>query len=181
MDIGLVSTRYAKALLRFSEENKEESKVYQEMLPLSAAFIKVKALQPALLNPVLSDEQKVQLLSTACTPQSEVSASTLRFIELVVQKKRTELMHFIALTFQSLYCKSKGIVKGKLIVPTLVSERICQRLQQVVESKTQSKIEFEVCVDEKIGGGFILEYDTYRLDASLRTQLDQIHRELKSL
>ena len=47
MDIGLVSTRYAKALLRFSEENKEESKVYQEMLTLSAAFIKVKALQPA--------------------------------------------------------------------------------------------------------------------------------------
>ena len=42
-------------------------------------------------------------------------------------------------------------------------------------------MEFEVCVDEKIEGGFILEYDTYRLDASLRTQLDQIHRELKSL
>ena len=31
MDIGIISTRYAKTLLRFATDNKEEDRVYQEM------------------------------------------------------------------------------------------------------------------------------------------------------
>lgn len=181
MDIGLVSTRYAKALLRFSVDNREEEKVYQEMVALAKAFQKVQALHPALQNPVLTDEQREKLLTAACNQETKVSASTQRFIQLVVEKKRTALMHLIALTYQSLYCKQKGIVKGKLIVPVMVSEAVGSKLQQVVADIAQSEVDFEVCVDEKIEGGFILEYDTYRLDASLRTQLQQIHRALKSV
>ena len=32
MDLGIVSTRYAKALLLFAEQNNEEDRVYEETL-----------------------------------------------------------------------------------------------------------------------------------------------------
>ena len=179
MDIGIVSVRYAKALLRFATENKEEQQVYAEMETLSRTFLKVSALQPALLNPVLTNAQKIDLLAAACVGEGQITRSTRRFIELVTEKKRADLMLFIANAYMTLYRKTKGIIKGCLTVPTEISEKVCQRLQQIIESKTSSQVEFEVRVDEEIKGGFILDYDTYRLDASLRTQLNELRRALQ--
>ena len=59
MNTGIVASRYAKALLRFAEENQEESRVYQEMLQLRRSFQQVNTLTAALLNPIFSNEKKV--------------------------------------------------------------------------------------------------------------------------
>ena len=49
----------------------------------------------------------------------------------------------------------------------------------MVESKTKGTVEFETEVNPDIIGGFVLEYDTYRLDASVQTQLRQVLTQLK--
>ena len=48
-----------------------------------------------------------------------------------------------------------------------------------MESKSQNHVEFEVRIDKDIQGGFILDYDTFRLDASLRTQLKDLYLALQ--
>lgn len=179
MDIGIVSVRYAKALLRFATENSEEQQVYAEMETLSAAYRSVPALQVALLNPTLTDRQKSDLLVAACGTEQQVSASTQRFVALVTEKKRADLMLFIAQSYITLYRKSKQIIKGRLVVPVEIRQPLAERLQRMVETATGSSVEFEVCVDDAIGGGFVLEYDTYRLDASLHTQINRMRRALK--
>jgi F-type H+-transporting ATPase subunit delta len=52
-------------------------------------------------------------------------------------------------------------------------------MKQMVESRTQGTVEFNTEVDPSIIGGFILEYDTYRMDASVKTRLNNILSELK--
>ena len=52
-------------------------------------------------------------------------------------------------------------------------------MQQMVESRTQGVVEFNTEVAPEIIGGFILEYDTYRMDASVRTKLHSMLVELK--
>jgi ATP synthase F1, delta subunit len=178
MDIGIISTRYAKTLLRFATDNKEEDRVYQEMTTLAAAFQKVPELLQTLTNPVLDNAKKSELLICAACGISEVSYSTNRFVDLIVRNHRASMIHFIALTFCSLYLKSKGIIRGILTVPVSVSASTSQKLRHMVETRTKSNVEFTVNVDPKIEGGFILQYDTYRLDASLRTQLLQLRRSL---
>ena len=49
----------------------------------------------------------------------------------------------------------------------------------MVEAKTQGTVEFTTEVDPTIIGGFILEYDTYRMDASVKSKLNNILVELK--
>ena len=65
MDLGIIPMRYAKALLRFATEGHEEDRVYAEMTSLAQSFVKLPALQQAMINPVVTDEQKLQLLLTA--------------------------------------------------------------------------------------------------------------------
>ena len=178
MDIGIVAVRYAKALYAFAEENNEEEKVSKELLTLIDSFLKVEALQPALLNPVLTAQQKENLLLVACGGK-DISTTMKRFVSLVNEKKRASLMLFIAHSYIKLYREKMNLVVGKLILPTAVSEALKEKLQKLIEAKVNCKMDFQVEEDPEIGGGFILEYDTYRLDASLRTQLKQILKELK--
>ena len=54
-----------------------------------------------------------------------------------------------------------------------------KKMRQRVESRTQGTVEFQTEIDPEIIGGFILEYDTYRMDASVQNQLRNILTQLR--
>lgn len=178
MDIGIVSVRYAKALLGYATECKQDDVVYQEMTRVATTYQALPALGTALLNPVLSDEDKLRLLCTAAAEGGNCSATTQRFYRLLLEKKREDMMQFIAGAFISLYREQKHITSGKLTVASPVSPATEERMRKMVEGRIDSKVDFEVIVNPDIVGGFVLEYDTYRMDASLKGQLDDLRRQL---
>ena len=53
MDIGVISTRYARALLRTATDAKLEDKVYQDMMTVAQSYIEVPALRHTIDNPML--------------------------------------------------------------------------------------------------------------------------------
>lgn len=180
MDIGIISMRYAKTLLRFAHTTGEAESVYADMQAVAESFKKVPALQEALLNPVITAVQKRNLLESAASAgNSKASETTKKFFELVTKNHREDLMQFIAHSYTDLYTKSKNIIRGRLVLPAPISEDTRTKLHQMAEKRTDGKtIEFSTIVNPEIEGGFILEYDTYRLDASLRTQMREIRRSL---
>ena len=178
MDLGIISMRYAKALLKFAAEHKEEESVYAEMGNVTAAFAKVEALQHALLNPVLTDAQREQLLATAAGSEKDLTATTRRFIHLVVTKGRADMMQLIARSYGTLYRRERHIIEGSLTVPVSLTPELTERLRSIVEKRTDWRVDFSVKEDKELLGGFVLQYDTYRLDASVKTQLQKMKREL---
>ena len=65
----------------------------------------------------------------------------------------------------------------------MVMERTKALLREIKEAVKESKeknVELQKEVDPSILGGFILEYDTYRMDASVKQRLNHILAELKS-
>lgn len=73
----------------------------------------------------------------------------------------------------------KHVTQGKLITAVAVSPETEQKMKRMVESKTHGSVEFNTEVDPNIIGGFILEYDTYRMDASVKTKLHQVLATLR--
>ena len=178
MDLGIISMRYAKALLKFAAEHKEEERVYAEMGNVTAACAKVEALQHALLNPVLTDAQREQLLATAAGSEKDLTATTRRFIHLVVTKGRADMMQLIARSYGTLYRRERHIIEGSLTVPVSLTPELTERLRSIVEKRTDCRVDFSVKEDTQLRGGRVLQYDTYRLDASVKTQLQKMKREL---
>lgn len=85
----------------------------------------------------------------------------------------------MANSYITLYRKQKNIIRGKLTTAAAVSPVTERRLQQMVEDKTNGTVEFETEVNPDIIGGFVLEYDTFRMDASVKTKLKSILSQLK--
>jgi len=177
MDIGVISVRYARALLKSAVQAKCDDQVYRDMTTLAKAFVDVPKLRSAINNPTVSKDMKKQLLTTACG--SEATSLTKRFIELVLKEGRESVMVFIATSYITLYRKQKNIIHGKLITATTVSPATEQKMKEIVQSKTKGTVEFLTEVNPDIIGGFILEYDTYRMDASVQSQLRNILKQLK--
>ena len=184
MDIGVVSVRYARALLKSAGEAKLEAKVYAEMQTLAESYLRVPELRQTIDNPMLSRDKKEELLLTACGEQQgkapmTVTDLTQRFIHLVLQEGRESALQFMAHSYITLYRQQKNIIRGRLITAAAVSPATEQKMKQMVESKTQGTVEFQTEVNPDIIGGFILEYGTYRMDASVRSKLNSILTELK--
>ena len=141
MDIGVISVRYARALLKTSMEFNNSEDVYKEMQRLAQSYIEVPDLRHTIDNPMLAKETKRQLLSTASGGACEL---TLRFFDIVLR------------------------------------EDMKSKMQRMVENMTNGTVEFETEVDADIMGGFVLEYDTYRMDASVKNRLREILQQLKN-
>ena len=177
MDIGVISVRYARALLKSATEQKLDEAVYQEMQLLAKSYIEVPLLRQTIDNPMLSKDKKEALLLTAVGGQP--TDLTRAFIALVLKEDREPVMQFIANSYVTLYRQQKNVIRGRLITAARVSAQTEQRMRQMVESKTNGTVEFETEVNPDIIGGFILEYDTYRMDASVKSKLNNILQTLK--
>ena len=177
MEIGVISVRYARALLKSATDAKIEEAVYTEMQQLARSYVEVPQLRFTIDNPMLSKEKKETLLLTAVGKKP--SALTKTFIQLVLREDRESVMQFIANSYVTLYRQQKNIIRGRLITAAQVTPATEQKMRQMVESKTNGTVEFETEVNPDIIGGFILEYDTYRMDASVKTKLNSILNTLK--
>lgn len=176
MDIGTVSVRYAKALLKYAIELKEEDTVYKEMCLLSKVYLTTPQLRHTIDNPALSNADKQKILETAVG--GNPSKAVVRFFELVADRRRTSMMQFIANSYETLYLSYKNITKGNLVVSSEVSKDFVDKMQKVVENNTNSKVELNVETNPSLGGGFVLEYGTYRIDASISSQIKNIRKSL---
>ena len=177
MDIGVISVRYARALLKSATDAKIEQQVYAEMQQIAKSYIEVPQLRSTIDNPMLSKDKKQALLLTAAG--REPSDLMKAFISLVLKEDRESVMQFIANSYVTLYRQQKNVIRGRLITAAAVSPETEQKMRQMVESKTNGTVEFESQVNPDIIGGFILEYDTYRMDASVKTKLNSILNTLR--
>ena len=178
MDIGVISGRYARALLKSATDQKLEDAVYQEMQLLAKSYIDVPALRQTIDNPMLDKEKKQMLLYTAIGGEQAAELSKA-FVALVLKEGRENMIQFMANSYVTLYRQQKNIILGKLTTATRVSAATEQKMRQMVEAKTQGTVEFETQVNPDIIGGFVLEYDTFRMDASVKSRLNAILQTLK--
>lgn len=177
MDIGVISVRYARALLDSAVAMKLDEDVYQEMQILCKSFLEVPDFRYTIDNPMLAKDKKLQLIITACG--GKVTELTQRFFQIVLREDRESVLQFMAHSYISLYRRMKYVTQGKLITAVAVSPETEQKMKRMVEGKTHGSVEFNTEVDPNIIGGFILEYDTYRMDASVKTKLHQVLATLR--
>jgi F-type H+-transporting ATPase subunit delta len=147
------------------------------MMTLAKSYTEVPALRQTIDNPMLEKSKKQTLLETAAG--GSPSKLTQSFIALVLKEDRENMVQFMAYSYVTLYRKQKNVIRGKLTSAARVSAETELKMRQMVESKTQGTVEFETEVNPDIIGGFILEYDTYRMDASVKSKLNNILNTLK--
>lgn len=178
MDVGVLSVRYAKALLEFAKEKGIEDTLYTVCKQVVVSFRKEQKLRTALDNPILTIEDKLKLIKAAADPKGEPCDEYVRFARLVLNHHREGYLEFISLMYLDLYRKYKHIGVAKLITALPVDASLEEKIRNVSQRKLHTTgMELETVVDPDIEGGFIFDVNDYRLDASVATQLKRIKQQ----
>ena len=149
MNTGIISSRYATALLRYTEETGGGERVCAQVRRL----LERPQQDPGPLEPELE-----------------------RLIRLVVKNGRLEDVKFILRSFVAMYYRSRGVQVARLttVVPAGELER---KIHAMLEKQLGCEVLLETSVDPDLVGGFTLEVGDYLLDASVRRQIETIRRQ----
>lgn len=150
MNQGTVSARYAKAFLDLVEESGRGEQV----------FAQVRAL----------------LADASAMPQP-LEDDIRRLVLLLRRNKRLDNLKFILHDFVRLYCEKERILIVEL-TSSVPSPGLAGRVEQMLAEKTGCTVLLESKVDPELLGGFVIELENEMLDASVRTQIDRIRRQL---
>ena len=172
MDTGIIPMRYAKALLAFAHEQKAGTAVYSDMQQLSQSYSQEPQIKTALENPMMMTDDKLKLITVAAG--GNVCEQFTRFIQLVLHQRREDFLQSISLLYIDLYRKANHIQTVALVTATPVSDAALEQIRKLIAKNDNETLEFKTSVKKDILGGFILSIGTYRMDASVATQLKRV-------
>ena len=175
MNVGLISVRYATALIDFAKQTKSIDKVYGEAKMLTLMFSRMGELKVILDNPVLPIAEKRQLILNAAG--GKTSKTFEEFTDLLLKNNREGQIQNIMLKFIDLYRKNANIRYGKLTTATEIDNKTESRLVSLITSESGGTLELEKIIDPNILGGFMLEVEGERWDASVFGQLSRVRNE----
>lgn len=176
MDFGTISSRYAQALFSLAKEKGEEDLVYADMEILRQSLHNTKELLPVISNPMVEKKTKEKLLIDAAG--IEVCDLYRRFVQLLLNHGRENCLPIIIYHFSDMYRKAKRITKVIFYSASPVEESTEKHLIERLLQLTGRTIEYTNEVKPELIGGFRLQMENYRLDASYATQLKEIRERL---
>ena len=176
MNTGPIASRYAKSLMKFVMETGAGEKVYSQACVLVQRMQGLEQLSSAIQkHPELSIDRKIQLLEAALG--EPLAEELIRFVKLVYTNGRIQYFLRMMSSFAEQYRSYCGIKAGRLVT-ALPVPGLREELQNVMQERTGFKVVLDESVDESLIGGFVLQVDDLRMDASVDGQLRRLRRSL---
>jgi len=167
--------RYAKALFELSSDQLDT--VQKDMQLVQKTFKESPELAKIVKDPTIVASKKLNIATAVFG--NKVSKNTQKLISLLGQKDRLSLLQDIAKAFDELYKKSKGIKDATVVTAVPLNDKIKESiLQKIKEVTGSSHIKLNNTIDPAIIGGFILNMDDLRYDASISGKLAKIKSKL---
>ena len=176
MNSGPITYRYAKALLKFVQENGSGDKVYSQAVALVRIMDEVPKLARCLADAAdVTMEKKISLLQTALGGQADQAIVT--FMKMVSTNRRMEYFLRMLWAFVEQYRQANNIKVGSLVTATQM-EGLKECIENRLNDSTGAQVHLEENINPDIIGGFVFELDGLRLDASVQSSLARIRSQL---
>jgi len=174
----ILASRYAKAVFELALEKKLLSDINNDMKLIDSVTGESKELMTLLRNPVLKPKKKKAVLKAIF--ENKIHPVSLKFLFILTDNGRESYIRDVAEEFQELYNEYNNIIKAKLTTAVEIDTDVMKSVINLLEKQTKATIDLQEKVDENIIGGFVLDYDDYRYDASIRHHIKKLKKEFDS-
>ena len=179
MDNGKISVRYARALFQLAQEQSCEDAVYEGLTRFAHNYsLAIAQFNEVLADPIVAPEEKVKLIEMAVG--EPMHDSLKQFIAFVADQKREDKMFLIALKYMEMYRTKHGILDTRVTTATKLTESSYEKIKAFIKETFDADAEIDARIDPNLIGGFILDIENTRMDASVVGQLNALKNKLKS-
>ena len=179
MDNGRISVRYARALFQLAQEQDCEDAIYDGLSRFTRNYLLAMAqFNEVLSDPIIAKEEKVKLMEMAVG--EPIHDALKQFIAFVADHKREDKMFLIAMKFMEMHREKHNILSTQVTTATELPEATYEHIKAFIKQTFGAEAEMDVKIDPSLIGGFILDIENTRMDASVAGQLNALKNTLKS-
>ena len=172
----ILARRYAKALFSLGKEQ-GTTEEYRSILTAIAALYDDSAagVGDAVTNPLYPlGKVRARIAESA---QADTIMTT--FLNLLIEKKRADILPDIAEEMQVLVDRDQNISHGSITSAIELDQALLDKIQVTLEKLTGKNVILATQVDPSIIGGIIAKVGDLVLDGSIRTQLNGLKESIK--
>ena len=171
--LSKVAEPYAEALLDLAKSNDSLKETTNDINIVSQFLANSSDLKKFLGNPLITREAKKNVVKDIIGEQ--IAPSTLKFLLLLVDRNRIQVLDSIAQKFLELSYKQESIEIAKITSSIQLSAEQQKEIAEKLKGITGAKqIKLALKIDPQLIGGFTIEIGSKMIDTSIRGQLRQI-------
>ena len=166
---------YADAVFEVAEENDKLDEIHDQLGEFADALAGNRDLQVFFFSPYFSSAEKREGIAKAI---SGAEPELVNFLELLAEKHRMPVVFRIRQRFDELWTKAKKRLEVTVTSAVELDKSVVDKVGEEIERQTDRKVDLSNEVDPDILGGLVLRVGNMVLDASLRSKLDKLRKEV---
>jgi F-type H+-transporting ATPase subunit delta len=175
-----IASPYARALFDFSVEKNIMHQITADFQNLDSFFSETAELTEYLNNPVVNQKAKREIL--AKTLKSQINTETFKFLMILVDRNRINLLGEVINTYLGLVYETASIKMIEVSTATaftnLQKNTLIQKLKELTNAR---EIRLVVTVDSSLIGGFLIKTGSKVIDFTIKNQLQQLAKHLDTV
>lgn len=175
-----IAVPYARALFDFSVEKNIMHQITADFQNLNTFLSESSELMDYLINPVVRKEAKREIL--AKTLQSQINTETFKFLMVLVNRDRINLLDAIINNYLELVYETASIkmieVSTAAAFTNLQKNTLIQKLKELTNAR---EIRLVINVDPSLIGGFLIKTESKVIDFTIKNQLQQLAKHLDTV
>ncbi len=176
-DTRHVARIYAEALYGAAEKQGQAAEVLDELEALVAeVFNRVPRLEEFLASAAVGRERKAEVLRQ--TFQGRASDVLTRFLFVLNNHDRLGILRAVALTYREMHDRKTGRVQVRVESAVPLPDDQQERLRQELRAALRREPVLQTRVDPDLLGGLVVRVDDWVYDASVRSRLDNLRKQL---
>lgn len=166
---------YARSLFEVASEQGQLDTVREQLGQFTDAVAQNRDLAVFFFSPYFSTDEKTSGLHRTVEGAEPM---VMNFLEALIERHRMPVIYRIRTEFDLLYDKSNKLLPVLLTSAIELDKATVESLGKRIGEQTGNEIELTSEVDPEILGGIVLRVGNFILDASIRTRLEQLRREV---
>jgi F-type H+-transporting ATPase subunit delta len=166
---------YADALFEAAQDNDKLDEIHDQLGEFTDVLAGNRDLQVFFFSPYFSSAEKREGIAKSVSGAVE---ELINFLELLAEKHRMPAIFRIRRRFDELWANAKRRLEVTLTSAVELDRGVVEKVGEEVERQTDRKIDLSSEVDPEILGGLVLRVGNMVLDASLRSKLERLRKEV---
>lgn len=175
-----MESSYGDALFELALEKNELDSIAEQVNLLAQVLAENPELLKLLHHPKISKEEKISVIETIC--KGRFSEDIVGFLVLVTEKDRTTGLDAMLRYFQAKVREYKKI--GVAVITSAVELTDIQKKrieEKLLQQTSYESFEADYQVDASLIGGMVIRIGDRVVDASIRTKLDDMTKQLRKV
>ena len=166
---------YARALFEVATEKNKLDVVREELGQFTDSLADSRELQTFFFSPYFSTEEKKDGLHQAVTG---ADPEIQNFLELLLEKHRMPVVFRIRQDYDQLWEEAHKLLPVEITSAVELDPSVAERIGDEIGRQTGRTVELTSTVDPDVIGGIVLRVGNSILDASIRTRLENLRKQV---